>query len=84
MSKDSDYVIIYRGEIHHRITPGRWVLIQRAREYGGGWWLGKAYDDVFMLEFEKPSSMAVATEYIMSHGRMQTFPPWDDEFELKP
>ncbi|PQZ00752.1 lF-82, partial [Cronobacter sakazakii] len=26
MSKDSDYLIIYRGEIHHRITPGRWVL----------------------------------------------------------
>ncbi|EMC4121137.1 lF-82 [Cronobacter sakazakii] len=84
MSEDSDYLIIYRGEIHHRITLGRWVLIQRAKEYGGGWWLGKAYGDVFMLEFEKPCSMTAASEYIMSHGRMSTFPPWDDNFELTP
>ncbi|EGZ6867741.1 lF-82, partial [Cronobacter sakazakii] len=40
--------------------------------------------DVFMLEFEKPCSMTVASEYIMSHGRMQTFPPWEDEFKLTP
>ncbi|PUY59491.1 lF-82, partial [Cronobacter sakazakii] len=40
------------------------------------------YDDVFMLEFERPTSMAVASEYIMSHRRMSTFPPWDDNFEL--
>ncbi len=54
MSKDSDYVIIYRGEMHHRITPGRWVLIQRAKEYGGGWWLGKAYDYVFKGKPRRP------------------------------
>lgn len=84
MSKDSDYLIIYRGEIHHRIEPGRWVLIQRAREYGGGWWLGRAYDDVFMLEFEKPSSMGDGIKYILSYGRMLKSPPWDDDFKLEP
>ncbi len=84
MSKDSDYLVIYRGEEHQRITPGRWVLIQRAREYGGGWWLGRAYDDVFMLEFERPSSMSDGISYILSHGRMQNATLWDDDFQLTP
>ncbi len=65
-----------------RRGPG--VLIQRAREYGGGWWLGRAYDDVFMLEFERPSSMSDGISYILSHGRMQNATLWDDDFQLTP
>ena len=41
-SKDGDYDILYRGEMRDYIPPGRVMFIQRPKECGGGYWLGRA------------------------------------------
>lgn len=57
MGKDGSYDVIHRGEYMERVIPGKWLFIQRAKEYGGGWWFGRGYNDCFMLEFDKPTSL---------------------------
>ena len=57
MGKDGSYDVIHRGEYMERVIPGKWLFIQRAKEYCGGWWFGRGYDDCFMLEFDKPTSL---------------------------
>lgn len=37
MGKDGSYDVIHRGEYMVRVIPGKWLFIQRAKEYGGGW-----------------------------------------------
>lgn len=49
---DGGYDIVYRGELRDYIPPGRLVFFQRLKEYGGGYWLGKAYDNAFIFEIE--------------------------------
>lgn len=84
MGKDARYDIIYRGEVRDFLTPGRWVLIQRAKEYGGGFWLGKAYDDCFWLELEKPTSLTDGIAYLLLTDRVQeTANTFDDDFHLE-
>ncbi|STT06551.1 Uncharacterised protein [Klebsiella pneumoniae] len=53
-SKDSNYQVVYRYEPLMKYVPGGWVLFQRPKSCGGGFWLGKTYDGVFMLELERP------------------------------
>lgn len=82
--KDSSYQIVYRGEVLNYRTPGEWVLFQRPKKCGGGYWLGKAYDMVFMLEPERPVSLREGIEYIQVATRvvvrMEEFD--DDQFGL--
>ncbi|EPC4818924.1 lF-82 [Salmonella enterica] len=82
-SKNPKCTIIYRGEFIESVPDGSWLIIQRAKEYGGGFWLGKAYVDCFWLEFEKPMSLRDCMHYSVVHDGMvnngQTF---DDEFKL--
>ncbi len=40
-SKDSNYQVIYRYEPLPKFVPGGWVLFQRPKSCGGGFWLGK-------------------------------------------
>lgn len=83
MGKDANYDVILRGETREYLTPGRWVFIQRAKEYGGGFWLGKAYDDCFWLEFDKPTSLADGIEYILTTERVYSVADtFDDDFHL--
>ncbi|XVV68688.1 hypothetical protein I5P60_04533 (plasmid) [Escherichia coli] len=35
-SKNSKYVIVYRGEALKHLIPGQFVFFQREKEYGGG------------------------------------------------
>ena len=65
--KDGNYKIVYRGEVLERITEGGWVIFQRAKEYGGGFWLGRTYHDCFWFEFDRPTSLADAISYIVSY-----------------
>ncbi|QGR15119.1 hypothetical protein GMA21_22315 (plasmid) [Enterobacter hormaechei] len=46
-SKNSKYVIVYRGEALEHLIPGQFVFFQRKKEYGDGFWLGKTHEDGF-------------------------------------
>lgn len=47
--KDDNYQIVYCGERLERYHRGGWVFFQRPKECGGGYWLGRAHDNVFMI-----------------------------------
>lgn len=47
--KDRNYQVIYRGWVLERFTPGEWVFFERPKENGGGYWMGRTYDDSFGL-----------------------------------
>jgi len=55
--KDSNYQVVYRGETLEHYKPGGWVFFQRLKEYGGGYWLGRTYEDCFWLELSWCGSM---------------------------
>lgn len=44
---DMNYQVVYRGRQLERFVPGGWVMFQRPKECGGGYWLGRTYDDCF-------------------------------------
>lgn len=51
---DTNYQIVYRGDYLECFHPGGWVFFQRPKEVGGGFWLGRTYDFVFMIELPRP------------------------------
>lgn len=63
--KDSNFQIVYRGEVLEHFRPGGWVFFQRPKECGGGYWLGRTYDDVFMIEYERPVSLNEGMRFLM-------------------
>lgn len=83
-SKDGGgYDILYRGETRDYIPPGRVMFIQRPKECGGGYWLGRAYDNAFIFEIERPVSLGEGIDYIMIMRRVaKHVDDFDDDFEL--
>ncbi|WP_433639465.1 hypothetical protein [Kluyvera georgiana] len=72
MSKsDSNYQVVYRGDSLKNFKPGGWVFFQRAKEYGGGYWLGRTYDGVFIIEYEKPTSLFDGISFILMVTNME-------------
>lgn len=63
--KDSNYQIVYRGQTLDVYRPGGWVFFQRPKECGGGYWLGRTYHDVFMIEYERPVSLNEGMRYLI-------------------
>ena len=55
--KDSNFDVVYRGEMRDRIEPGTYVFFQRLKEHGGGYWLGQVYDGWFGFVVEQPVSL---------------------------
>jgi hypothetical protein len=55
---DSDYQVVYCDEKLLRFVSGGWVFFQRLRIHGGGYWLGRIYDNVFMIEYERPTTLS--------------------------
>lgn len=81
--KDSNYQIVYRDEYLQKYVPGGWVLFQRMKEYGGGFWLGKTFDGLFMLELDHPVSLHDGIVYIVRYPPAAANPDdLDDEFRL--
>lgn len=81
--KDSNYQIVYRDECLQKYVPGGWVLFQRMKEYGGGFWLGKTFDGLFMLELDHPVSLHDGIVYIVRYPPAAANPvDLDDEFRL--
>lgn len=84
MGSTSNFDVIPRGEVVKHIIPGKWIFIQRAKIYGGGWWFGRAYDDCFMFEFDRPTSLREGIGYILHYESLSKLPNFDDDFKLEP
>ncbi|MDI3149332.1 hypothetical protein [Serratia nevei] len=84
MSKKADiYQVVYRGEWLQQFVPGGWVFFQRNIEYGGGYWLGRTYHDVFILEYDRPTSLHDGIKFILEMRAAElNFATFDDDFEL--
>lgn len=82
-SKDLGYQIVYRGESLPHFVDGGWVFFQRLKEYGGGYWLGRTYHDVFILEYDRPTSLYDGIRFILNTKSVERrFPLFDDDFHL--
>jgi hypothetical protein len=67
---DTNYQIVYRGDYLECFHPGGWVFFQRPKKAGGGFWLGRTYDFVFMIELPLPVSLREGIIYLqqLRHG----------------
>ncbi|HDR2353297.1 TPA: hypothetical protein QCH65_000441 [Enterobacter roggenkampii] len=82
---DLNYQVVYRGQQLERYVPGGWVMFQRPKECGGGYWLGRTYDDCFWFEFDRPTSLGDAIEYIIGYEKVsKNYLEFDDDFHLVP
>lgn len=70
--KDSNYQIVYRGETLTHYIPGGWVFFQRPKDCGGGYWLGRTYDDVFIIEYEQPTSLRAGLNFLIHLSNVES------------
>ncbi|QDY44494.1 hypothetical protein [Candidatus Pantoea soli] len=83
--KELNFQIVYRGESLGRFINGGWVLFQRSKQSGGGYWLGRTYDGVFIIELERPTSLHEGIKYLMLVDKVaSTSHVFDDDFQLEP
>lgn len=68
---ENNYQVVYRGEYLKNFKSGGWVFFQRAKEHGGGYWLGRTYDGVFIIEYEKPISLYDGIGFIILVTEME-------------
>jgi len=68
--KDDNYQIVYRRERLEKYHPGGWVFFQGPKECGGGYWLGRTYDDLFWLELEFPISLHDGVVYLLHYEKV--------------
>lgn len=68
---ENNYQVVYREDCLKNFKSGGWVFFQRAKEYAGGYWLGRTYDDVFIIEYEKPISLYDGIGFIMLVTEME-------------
>ncbi|AIR84877.1 hypothetical protein LH22_05125 [Pantoea rwandensis] len=61
---DANYQIVYRGDSLECFHLGGWVFFQRSKEAGGGFWLGRTFDFVFMIELQHPVSLHEGIIYL--------------------
>lgn len=81
--KDSNFDVVYRGDVFHYQIPGRWVFFQREKVYGGGYWLGQAYDDFYLFGIERPVSLREGIDYILACAYANDLGDlFDADFEL--
>lgn len=77
------FQVIYRGETLVYFNPGEWVFFQRSKESGGGYWLGRTYDFVFMLGIDHPVSLSQGIAFMDDLEPKSTFTPESvDDFKL--
>ncbi|HEJ0157919.1 TPA: hypothetical protein SLO89_004306 [Klebsiella pneumoniae] len=85
-SKDSNYQIVYRGEMLNHFKPGQCVFFQREKEYGGGYWLGKTHVDGFEFLLERPISLREGLAFLLTlstvEARYLEFVDNIDDFNL--
>ncbi|SFR13920.1 hypothetical protein SAMN04487773_3265 [Enterobacter sp. kpr-6] len=77
---DTGFEVVYRGQMHEYFIPGTRVFFQRLKEYGGGYWLGRVYDDAFIFDIERPVSLAEGMDYILISRKVESsFMDFEDE-----
>ena len=79
--KDSKYQTVYAGESLVRFVPGEMVFFQRAKIYGGGWWLGYTHADGFEFIFDHPVRMRDALFWLVNRDAIAL--PSPDDFQLE-
>ncbi|MBP2194714.1 hypothetical protein [Pantoea cypripedii] len=78
------FQIVYRGETLTYYKPGEWVFFQRPKEIGGGYWLGRTYDFVFMFELSYPVSLRQGILFMQEQDSLATRKPDSpDDFVLE-
>ena len=75
---ENNYQVVYRGEYLENFKPGGWVFFQRAKEHGGGYWLGRTYEGVFIIEYEKPTSLYDGIGFVMMVTEMEKKNDFED------
>lgn len=82
-SKELGYQIVYRGESLPHFVEGGWVFFQRLKEYGGGYWLGRTYNDAFIFGLERPASLFEGIQFILASRSVErNADKFDDDFTL--
>ena len=82
-SKELGYQIVYRGESLPHFVDGGWVFFQRLKEYGGGYWLGRTYNDAFIFGLERPTSLFEGIQCILASRSVErNADKFDDDFTL--
>lgn len=82
-SKELGYQIVYRGETLPHFVEGGWVFFQRLKEYGGGYWLGRTYNDAFIFGLERPTSLFEGIQFILASRSVErNADHFDDDFTL--
>ncbi|MFP8620397.1 hypothetical protein ACLH2L_09885 [Klebsiella grimontii] len=80
---DCKYQVVYRNEGVECFISGSWVFFQRPKECGGGYWLGRTFDNVFMLELEYPVSLHEGIIFLNQLTEVaDKFMDFDDDFQL--
>ncbi len=83
--KVNNYQVVYRGETLPCFIDGGWVLFQREKAYGGGWWCGKTFGDCYWFAFNSPVSLRQGLLYIVHYEAMEARGQYFDDvsqFEL--
>ncbi|HBR5003190.1 TPA: hypothetical protein L9X48_000532 [Klebsiella pneumoniae] len=81
--RDCKYQIVYRDEALEYFISGGWVFFQRPKASGGGYWLGRTFDDVFLLELEYPVSLHEGIVFLNQLTEVaDKFMDFDDDFQL--
>lgn len=75
---ENNYQVVYRGEYLKNFKPGGWVFFQRAKEHGGGYWLGRTYEGVFIIEYERPISLHDGIGFVMLVTEMEKKNDFED------
>lgn len=58
-------------------------FFQRPKECGGGYWLGRTYHNVFMIEYERPVSLSEGMIYLTSLNKVEARSnDFDENFSL--
>lgn|GEM_PF-1901476 len=65
-AKEIGFEVVYRGEYYDYKIPGTWVFFQREKHYGGGFWLGQAFDDCYLFGLPWPVSLRQGMAYLSS------------------
>lgn len=82
-SNELGYQVVYRGEMLPYFVDGGWVFFQRLKEYGGGYWLGRTYNDAFIFGLERPTSLFEGIHFILASRYVeQNADKFDDDFTL--
>lgn len=79
--KDLKYQMILADETLQYFNPGQIVFFERARRYGGGWWMGITHVDGYEFIFNHPIKFSQGLEW-MNPPKPSPIPP-PEEFKLE-